>query len=94
MYQYKPSVYQSIQQGKEVKNIRKDLKKGPTKNNWQFYNNKHFGSQSLTYPARGQRIKKREDTRARLFYRVHKNSTVPVTLINLESLRFTRFPIP
>jgi hypothetical protein len=35
MYQYKPSVYQSIQQGKEVKNIRKGLKKGfkkgPTK---------------------------------------------------------------
>ena len=35
MYQYKPSVCQSIQQGKEVKNTRKGLKKAlkkaPTK---------------------------------------------------------------
>ena len=80
MYQSKPSVYQSIQQGKEVKNIRKDLKKGPTKKTDSSTTTSILAPKVLlTYPARGQWNKKREDTRARLFYRVHKNSTVPVT---------------
>ena len=50
-YRYKPTVYQSLRQSQDIKNIRKGLKKRSHKKNWQF-NNKNFSSQIPTYPAR------------------------------------------
>ena len=58
MYQYKPSVCQSIQQGKEVKNIRKDLKKGPTKKTDSSTTTSILAPKVLLTPQEGSGIKK------------------------------------
>ena len=60
MYQYKPSVYQSIQQGKEVKNIKykKRSQKGPTKNTDSSTTTSILAPKVLLTPQEGSGIKK------------------------------------
>ena len=57
MYQYIATVYQSIRQGQEVKNIRKDLKKGPTKE-LTIHQQQEFWLPGSYLPEKRQRNKK------------------------------------